>query len=90
MQLESLPLRHDRKQRPPQPSYPTSFSHIVDLITRNQPIPGIETIPDIVLGTDKAAPNTVPPRPTALTASEAAAGEIVTLPTNPARRHRPA
>jgi paraquat-inducible protein A len=34
--------------------------------------------------------NTVPPRPTALTASEAAAGEIVTLPTNPARRHRPA
>jgi paraquat-inducible protein A len=34
--------------------------------------------------------NTVPPRPTALTASEPAAGEIVTLPTNPARRHRPA
>ena len=34
--------------------------------------------------------NTVPQRPTALTASEPAAGEIVTLPTNPARRHRPA
>ncbi|KAI9735132.1 MAG: hypothetical protein M1834_001720 [Cirrosporium novae-zelandiae] len=31
------------------PPYPTSFSHIVDLITTGKPIPGIEDIPDIVL-----------------------------------------
>jgi hypothetical protein len=47
---------------PPSPKYPTTFTHIVDLITRNQPIPGIETIPDIVLGTELSAPNTVPAR----------------------------
>lgn len=32
-----------------QPPYPTSFAAIVDLITRNVPVPGIETIPDTVL-----------------------------------------
>lgn len=29
--------------------YPTSFSHIVELITSGQPVPGIKDIPDIVL-----------------------------------------
>lgn len=33
----------------PSPPYPTSFADIVDLITQNKPIPGIETIPDTVL-----------------------------------------
>lgn len=33
----------------PTPPYPTSFADIVDLITQNKPIPGIETIPDTVL-----------------------------------------
>ncbi|KAJ9625478.1 hypothetical protein H2204_010340 [Knufia peltigerae] len=33
----------------PEPPYPTSFAHIVDLITRNMPIPGIEEIPNTVL-----------------------------------------
>lgn len=33
-------------ERPP---YPTSFAAIVDLITRNVPVPGIEEIPDTVL-----------------------------------------
>lgn len=33
-------------ERPP---YPTSFAAIVDLITRNIPVPGIEEIPDTVL-----------------------------------------
>ncbi|OJJ44849.1 hypothetical protein ASPZODRAFT_99785 [Penicilliopsis zonata CBS 506.65] len=32
-----------------QPVYPSSFSHIVDLITSGQPIPGIQQIPDTVL-----------------------------------------
>lgn len=35
-------------QQPP-PPYPTSFAEIVDLITRNVPVPGIEDVPDTVL-----------------------------------------
>ncbi|KAJ5833172.1 hypothetical protein N7474_001483 [Penicillium riverlandense] len=33
----------------PEPAYPSSFAHIVDLITTGQPIPGIQEIPDTVL-----------------------------------------
>ena len=33
----------------PEPTYPTSFAHIVELITTGQPIPGIQEIPDTVL-----------------------------------------
>ncbi|CAI6329136.1 unnamed protein product [Periconia digitata] len=33
---------------PPAP-YPTSFAHIVELVTTGQPIPGIKDIPDTVL-----------------------------------------
>lgn len=33
----------------PAPPYPTSFADIVDLITQNKPVPGIEDIPDTVL-----------------------------------------
>lgn len=42
----------DGDERPP---YPTSFAAIVDLITRNAPVPGIEEIPPTVLdhGTSK-------------------------------------
>ncbi|KAJ5482415.1 hypothetical protein N7475_001227 [Penicillium sp. IBT 31633x] len=32
-----------------EPAYPSSFAHIVELITTGQPIPGIEDIPDTVL-----------------------------------------
>jgi Family of unknown function (DUF5572) len=39
------------------PPYPASFESIVDLITRNQPIPGIEEIPDTVLDASLSAPN---------------------------------
>lgn len=42
-----------QSQAPPQPQppppYPTSFAEIVDLITNNKPIPGIEEIPTTVL-----------------------------------------
>lgn len=41
----------------PPPSYPASFESIVDLITRNQPIPGIEEIPDTILDASLSAPN---------------------------------
>ncbi|PWY86326.1 hypothetical protein BO94DRAFT_575429 [Aspergillus sclerotioniger CBS 115572] len=32
-----------------EPAYPSSFAHIVELITTGQPIPGIQQIPDTVL-----------------------------------------
>ncbi|KAJ5095182.1 hypothetical protein N7532_007473 [Penicillium argentinense] len=35
--------------KPSEPLYPSSFAHIVDLITTGQPIPGIQEIPDTVL-----------------------------------------
>ena len=39
-----------------EPAYPSSFAHIVDLITTGQPVPGIEEIPDTVLtGHDTAS-----------------------------------
>ncbi|KAK9458566.1 uncharacterized protein V1516DRAFT_682504 [Lipomyces oligophaga] len=38
--------------------YPSSFSHIVELITTGQEIPGIKQIPNILLG-DAAASNSV-------------------------------
>jgi Family of unknown function (DUF5572) len=34
--------------------YPTSFAHIVELITTGQPIPGIKEIPDTVLEGEKS------------------------------------
>ena len=33
---------------PPAP-YPSSFSHIVELITKGEPVPGVREIPDTVL-----------------------------------------
>ncbi|KAJ4313294.1 hypothetical protein N0V94_007020 [Neodidymelliopsis sp. IMI 364377] len=36
-------------ESPSIPQYPTSFAHIVELITSGQPIPGIKEIPDTVL-----------------------------------------
>jgi Family of unknown function (DUF5572) len=47
-------------QSPPPPPYPTSFASIVDLITRNQPIPGIEEIPNTVLDAGSSPPNKTP------------------------------
>lgn len=32
-----------------EPAYPSSFAHIVELITTGKPIPGIQEIPDTVL-----------------------------------------
>ncbi|KAF7593154.1 hypothetical protein BBP40_011867 [Aspergillus hancockii] len=44
-----------------EPAYPSSFAHIVELITTGQPIPGIQQIPDTVLiGHD--TPSTKPER----------------------------
>ena len=36
-------------EQQPQAPYPTSFSQIVDLITKGEPIPGIKDIPDTLL-----------------------------------------
>ncbi|KAL4801541.1 hypothetical protein BDV18DRAFT_148786 [Aspergillus unguis] len=38
-----------------EPSYPTSFAHIVELITTGQPVPGIQQIPDTLLTGQGAA-----------------------------------
>lgn len=40
-----------------EPSYPSSFAHIVELITTGQPIPGIQQIPETVLA-GKEGPST--------------------------------
>ncbi|KAL2845802.1 hypothetical protein BJX68DRAFT_241671 [Aspergillus pseudodeflectus] len=40
---------------PQEPTYPTSFSHIVELITTGQPIPGIQQIRDTLLTGQGAA-----------------------------------
>ncbi|KAL8742189.1 MAG: hypothetical protein Q9190_005292 [Brigantiaea leucoxantha] len=42
---------------PPAP-YPTSFSQIVDLITKGEPIPGIKDVPDTVLTGHESMPTT--------------------------------
>ncbi|BCS27506.1 DUF5572 domain-containing protein [Aspergillus puulaauensis] len=44
-----------------EPTYPTSFTHIVELITTGQPIPGIQEIPDTLL-TGQGAPSAKPRR----------------------------
>lgn len=47
-----------------EPTYPSSFAHIVELITTGQPIPGIQQIPDTVLtghDTSSAKPRRLKP-----------------------------
>ncbi|KAJ5576346.1 hypothetical protein N7535_003272 [Penicillium sp. DV-2018c] len=47
-----------------EPAYPSSFAHIVELITTGQPIPGIQDIPDTVLtGHDIASEKPQRPKP---------------------------
>uniref|UniRef100_A0A093UQK0 Uncharacterized protein n=1 Tax=Talaromyces marneffei PM1 TaxID=1077442 RepID=A0A093UQK0_TALMA len=49
-QPTSAPPQEEKKEgKDVEPAYPPSFAHIVELITNNQPIPGIEEIPDTVL-----------------------------------------
>ena len=45
---ESPEKFEDKSAEPPAP-YPLSFSHIVDLITSGQPVPGVRDIPNTVL-----------------------------------------
>lgn len=47
-------------QQPGQPSapYPPSFSQIVELITKGEPIPGIKEVPNTVLSGQASAPTT--------------------------------
>ncbi|KAL4959892.1 DUF5572 domain-containing protein [Aspergillus stella-maris] len=47
-----------------EPAYPTSFAHIVELITTGQPVPGIQEIPDTLLmgqGAASAKPRRLKP-----------------------------
>ena len=45
---ESSEKVENKSSEPPAP-YPLSFSHIVDLITSGQPVPGVKEIPNTVL-----------------------------------------
>ncbi|MCJ1377198.1 hypothetical protein MMC17_000290 [Xylographa soralifera] len=45
---ESSEKFENKSAEPPAP-YPLSFSHIVDLITSGQPVPGVKDIPNTVL-----------------------------------------
>ncbi|KAL1643980.1 hypothetical protein SLS58_004655 [Diplodia intermedia] len=51
----SAPAPAEAQQQQEAP-YPTSFAHIVELITTGQPIPGIKEIPDTVLEGQGTAP----------------------------------
>lgn len=53
---EMKPVAHGTQTHTQEPVYPSSFAHIVELITTGQPIPGIQEIPDTVLtGHDTAS-----------------------------------
>lgn len=58
-----------------EPSYPSSFAHIVELITTGQPIPGIQEIPDTVL-TGKDTPSTAVKRRKPWEKGDKGTGEI--------------
>ncbi|KAJ5134095.1 hypothetical protein N7448_000884 [Penicillium atrosanguineum] len=63
-------------ETPPEPAYPSSFAHIVELITTGQPIPGIEQIPDTVLtGHDTASEKPRRLKPWERDATELSLGE---------------
>jgi hypothetical protein len=60
----------------PEPAYPSSFAHIVELITTGQPIPGIAQIPDTVLtGHDTASEKPRRRKPWERDAAEPSPGE---------------
>lgn len=44
-----VPVPLEREPVQSEPTYPSSFAHIVELITTGQPVPGIQQIPDTVL-----------------------------------------
>lgn len=44
-----VPVPLERGPLQSEPTYPSSFAHIVELITTGQPVPGIRQIPDTVL-----------------------------------------
>ncbi|KAF2243424.1 hypothetical protein BU26DRAFT_523736 [Trematosphaeria pertusa] len=50
-----LPVPPSNPNEPPAP-YPTSFAHIVELVTTGQPIPGIKEIPNTVLTGQSSQP----------------------------------
>jgi hypothetical protein len=58
-----MPGASANPNEPPAP-YPTSFAHIVELVTSGQPIPGIKDIPDTILaGQGSAAAHTKRKKP---------------------------
>ncbi|KAL8694370.1 MAG: hypothetical protein Q9224_003580 [Gallowayella concinna] len=52
------PMRPSQESEQPAAPYPSSFSQIVELITKGEPIPGIKEIPDTLLQGQESAPIT--------------------------------
>ncbi|KAL8815635.1 MAG: hypothetical protein Q9223_005248 [Gallowayella weberi] len=52
------PTRPSQESEQPAAPYPSSFSQIVELITKGEPIPGIKEIPDTLLQGQESAPMT--------------------------------
>lgn len=76
--LSGADVTGDETSTPLEPAYPSSFAHIVELITTGQPIPGIEQIPDTVLtGHDTASEKPRRRKPWERDATESSSGEPV-------------
>ncbi|KAL8712530.1 MAG: hypothetical protein Q9225_006937 [Loekoesia sp. 1 TL-2023] len=54
---QNVDVQPKTKQQPPAP-YPSSFSQIVELITKGEPIPGIKEVPDTLLTGQESAVTT--------------------------------
>jgi hypothetical protein len=77
---ESLGTQPPTTQASTEPPYPNSFAAIVDLITRNVPVPGIEDVPDTVLEHGSSKIDQTPRRrkPWETNAAEAASTDLPT------------
>ncbi len=69
------------------PPYPTSFAAIVDLITRNVPVPGIEEVPTTVLDHGSSKVDQTPRRKKPWEAQPEPAGPLSTELARPVEEH---
>ncbi|KAI4275343.1 MAG: hypothetical protein LQ337_003288 [Flavoplaca oasis] len=57
-EIETADVNSAQEPNEPAAPYPSSFSRIVDLITKGEPIPGIKDIPDTLLIGQESSPTT--------------------------------
>lgn len=56
--MDEISTAKQPEEQQPQAPYPPSFSQIVDLITKGEPIPGIKEVPDTLLTGQESVANT--------------------------------